>query len=493
MDLTLHEKIGQLIVPRLDLQNPDLDYAEYLVREFGIGGFIVFGGTVESVADSLNRLQRISKLPLLFSADLERGLGQQVSGATSFPYFMGLGEAAKRSSTQLIYDASRITALESRAVGIHMNFSPVLDINNNRDNPIINIRSFGEDAETVTSCSSAYIRGLQEGGMLAAGKHFPGHGDTTVDSHSELPALAFSSDELEHRELRPFKNAVSEGVDAVMVGHIAVPSLDPSGLPASMSKEVITGLLRKSWHYDGLVVTDALMMGAIINHFSEEESVVRVFEAGVDQLLMPLNIERTHRLIKDLVRDKPDVIDRLERSVQRIVTAKGRLGLFENRFVDPLKAGTIVACGRHTACAESLIRKCFIVKKGNGFSGFGAKDAEIWLIKTDPQSLSAIRSSGKDVRILESELRDEKAFIPEFEPGRRLIVITDVKPMAWQKKHILPERIAAAIEKAFASKEHLLISCGNPYIADTWDCVNNFVCTYDNSPSAQQEILRNLL
>jgi beta-N-acetylhexosaminidase len=494
IELSIGEKIGQLIIPRLDLLDPDFDsaFAEHLIKEFHIGSFIVFGGEIHQVVDTLNHLQRISKHPILFSADLERGLGQQVKGATDFPYFMGLAEASKRESILSTYDAAKITAVESRAVGIHLNFSPVLDINNNPGNPIINIRSFGDDAETVRQCGLSYITGLQENGMLATCKHFPGHGDTTVDSHKDLPSLPHSLARLEQTEFLPFRSAISKGVASVMAGHIAIPSLDPSGLPASMSKKILTGLIRENWKYDGLIVTDALMMGAIADNFSEEEAITKVFEAGADQFLIPLNTENAYRILYRLVENHTGNRSRLDRSVNRIIHAKMRLGLFENRFVDPGNAKKIVGSKEHTQIAREITRQCFIIKKGKWPENSAGDQPAIWLIKTDPGSLPYLKKI-RGMAVFETELTEDAVNIPDLADYKKVIVITDVKPMAWQKKYLLPDVLRIALDKLFSVKDHFLISCGNPYIDVDLKHLINFVCTYNSGSMAQEEILKRLM
>lgn len=494
MTMNLMEKTGQLIIPRLDLNEPkaDLSYAEYLIKEFHIGSFIVFGGEVARVVDTLNHLQSISKDPILFSADLERGLGQQVKGATDFPYSMGLAEAAKGSSADLIYDVARITAIESRAVGIHQNFSPVLDINNNRENPIINIRSFGDKAETVTLCGSRYIKGLQENGMLATAKHFPGHGDTKVDSHEDLPVLPHSTKRFEQLEFQPFRHAIEAGVDAIMAGHIAVPSLEPSGLPATMSKNILTDLIRNHWKYEGLIVTDAMMMGAIVNRFSEKEAITKVFEAGADQILIPVNVENACRIINDLVKNNSKASAKLDKTVERILKAKRKLGLFENRFTEPQNAAKIVGCDEHREFARKVTRQCFITRKGRWPDIFSPKNTVVWLIKSEQNSLSYLKAQLKNIRIFETELMEEQISIPDLSEWANLTVITDLKPMAWQKKNLFPDLVKNAVQQQFQNKEHLLISCGNLYIGDDVRFLKNFVCAFSSGLLAQEEIVRRL-
>lgn len=489
--LSLKEKIGQLIIPRLDFKDPKFGAAsaEDWIKEFHIGNFIVFGGEVLQVAETLNRLQSMSKIPILFSADLERGLGQQVKGATEFPYFMGLAEAAKNNDTRIIYDAAKITAIESRAAGIHQNYSPVLDINNNRNNPIINVRSFGDNTETVLQCAEVYIKGLQDYGMMATAKHFPGHGDTQVDSHKNLPVLPHSMDRLDTVELKPFQRAALSGIDAIMAGHIAVPAMDASGLPASLSQKMLRDRIRNQWHYEGLILTDALIMGAVTENFSEEEAVIQSLEAGADQLLLPKDPAKAFQIIFDHVKNHPAAMIKLETAVSRILQAKKKLGLFDRRLTDIAHVGRTIGCGDHMRRAQEITRECFILKKGK-WPERRVRDGAVWLIKSERSSLAYLKENMRILKINETELDDLKISVPDLEAYSQVVVITDVKPVAWMKKFQWPEPIVKTIALQFQKKEHLLIACGNPYIADELPNLQNFVCTFNSGIPAQEEIIR---
>ncbi|GAI37879.1 unnamed protein product, partial [marine sediment metagenome] len=228
--------------------------------------------------------QSLSKVPLLITADLERGLGNQLTGGVHFPYNMALG--ATRSE-ELAYLDGKITALEARAAGIHQTYAPVVDVNNNADNPIINIRSFGETPELVSKLGTAFIRGCQDNGLIATAKHFPGHGDTDVDSHSRLVVINADKYRLNTVELPPFRAAIEAGVRSIMIAHISVPVLDAEDTPATLSSNIISGLLRESLQFDGLVVTDAMEMGGITNEHSIVNAAVKTIQAGSDMILIP--------------------------------------------------------------------------------------------------------------------------------------------------------------------------------------------------------------
>ena len=260
--LTVRQQVGQLVIPWLSGSYTALDDSLYQVAarwvdSLEIGGLIISVGSPFDIATKLNALQRRSRLPLLVSADLEWGAGMRVVGATAFPQIMAVGATGNPHDA---YTIGAAAGVEGRAVGIHVNFAPDADVNNNPANPIINIRSFGEDPRTVSRLVAEYVRGLHEHGMLATLKHFPGHGDTETDSHIGLPVITAGYARLDSLELVPFRAGIAAGADVVMSAHIAFPALTGSNDPATVSAAVLTGLLRDSLHFPGLVVTDALMM-----------------------------------------------------------------------------------------------------------------------------------------------------------------------------------------------------------------------------------------
>src|SRR5438067_3669112 len=287
--LTVREKVAQLIMPWLSGSYTALDDSAYLVARrwvdsLELGGIIMSVGQPFEIAAKLNALQQRSRLPLLISADLEWGAGMRVVGATTFPQVMAVGATGNPRDAETIGAAA---ATEGRAVGIHVNFAPDADVNNNPLNPIINVRSFGEDPRAVSRLVQEYVRGLHDHGMLATLKHFPGHGDTQSDSHIGLPVITAGYPRLDSLELVPFRGGIAAGADVVMSAHIAFPSFTGSNDPATLSAAVLSGLLRDSLQFHGLVVTDALTMGAIVAKYGAGEATVRAFLAGSDLLLMP--------------------------------------------------------------------------------------------------------------------------------------------------------------------------------------------------------------
>jgi len=334
--MTIEEKIGQMIACRFTAEfrnadSPALRELESLVVDQKIGGLILFApARVYETAELTNAFQKLAKVPLLMAADFEAGAAFRVSATTSFPPLMALGAAG---SDDIAYQMGRITAIEGRALGIHMAYAPVVDVNINPDNPIINTRSAGADPALVARIARAFIRGAQANGMLATAKHFPGHGDTSQDSHSLTPVVAADLDRLEKVELFPFKAAIDAGVKAVMTAHLAVPALDPSGVPATLSAPIMTGVLRDQLGFKGLIVTDALEMGGVTNSYSTEEASLRSILAGVDMLLLPPEPAKVIAYLAAAVRDGRVPQARIDASVRRILEAKSALGLDRRRFV----------------------------------------------------------------------------------------------------------------------------------------------------------------
>ncbi|MFC1746915.1 glycoside hydrolase family 3 N-terminal domain-containing protein [Candidatus Neomarinimicrobiota bacterium] len=332
-DLSLRQQIAQLIMVRVEgiYYSSDSRYYQNLrrwVEDDGIGGVITYRGTVDGTFSNLRELQGLASIPLLVAADLERGLGQQMTGGTSFTSNMGV---AATFNEQNAYDMGRITAVEGRAVGIHVAFAPVMDVNNNPDNPIINFRSYSDDPYMVSRMGTAFIRGMQENGMAATAKHYPGHGNTNIDSHTSLPIIPGSRDDFEGMELIPFVAAETSGVKMIMTAHIAVPGIDASNQPATLSPIITQQLLREDLGYEGVIVTDGLEMGAITSANPAGEAAVKALEAGNDILLLPVDVEQTIEAIATAVRQGRLSRERIATSVNRVLRLKAELGLYEER------------------------------------------------------------------------------------------------------------------------------------------------------------------
>jgi beta-glucosidase-like glycosyl hydrolase len=369
---TLRKDVAQMVMPRLDGSKlGDSVYrtkVQELVRE-GIGGFILFGGDIESTPHYLSELQKLSEIPLLIASDVERGLGQQLDGGTRFPSQRAVASAINRRSRKDVdlldnmLDAIRI---ETRSVGIQAVFSPVVDVNNNPENPIICTRAFGDVPEVVEWFGSRYIKRFQiptgKGriDLLACAKHFPGHGDTDQDSHSVLPVILADKPRLNQVELPPFREAIKSGVGMVMVAHLFVPALDPTK-PSTFSKKTVTALLREGMEFEGLIVSDALDMGALAEEYPAGEIAVRTVEAGMDILLHPQDAYATVGAVVSAVEQGRLTRQRITESVERILAAKRRLGQFDKER----PSGPQIDYTKHRHIAGEIGRKALQVISGS--------------------------------------------------------------------------------------------------------------------------------
>ncbi len=337
-NLSLEQQVAQMVVVRasgylFDHQiqypawEPPSSLLQHWVQDLGVGGVILLGGSAGELAIRSQQLQDWANIPLLICADIEEGVGQRFGGATWFPPPMAIGSIALKDSAQALQYAEKmgaITAQEALAIGINWVLAPIVDVNNNPLNPVINVRAFGETSETVSQLASAFIRGAQQYPVLTTAKHFPGHGDTATDSHIDLPVLPHTPPRLATVELPPFEAAIAQGVDAIMSAHLLIPAWD-NQYPATLSRQVLTELLRKCLKFEGLIVTDALIMGAIANRYGADEAPVMAVEAGADILLMPVNPETAIQAVCDAVREGRISRDRIRESVERIWKAKGKV------------------------------------------------------------------------------------------------------------------------------------------------------------------------
>jgi beta-N-acetylhexosaminidase len=363
--LSLRDKAAQMVWPWLlgdytANDDPVFEKVARLVREQHLGGVIISVGSPTEIAAKLNALQELSRLPLLVGADLETGAafrarggyflpnGIDLGGATAFPYEMGIG--ATRDSS-LAYAMGRVTAIEGRALGIQMAFAPVVDVNNNPKNPVISLRSFGENSHLVSRLSAAFVRGIQENGMLATAKHFPGHGDTEQNSHLELARVDASRAELDSVELPPFRAAVNAGVSGVMTFHGFLPALDTTPIAATLNPRIMTDLLRGDLGFKGIVITDALDMNGVLGKMTMGEVAQRAVLAGADVLLMPTDDIATIDAVVDGVHTGRFAESRIDASVRRLLAAKHRMGLDRQRLVDVQALRSVVGDSSNLAVA----------------------------------------------------------------------------------------------------------------------------------------------
>ena len=353
--MSLEEKIGQLFIvhlPRSDLRRILNDEAMEAVQTYGVGGFLVPRLLPpRDVLKQTRRLQQASKTPLFFAADYERGAGRFNNALTELPSNMALGATR---DTLLAAAAGRLTALESRALGINLLFAPVVDVNDNPANPIINIRSYGEDPELVGRMAAAFVGQAQRHGVLTTLKHFPGHGNTSVDSHARMGVVAGDVAAIDSVEFRPFRRVMRHRAAAVMSAHLWVPAFDEKSLPATFSRRILRDVLRDSLGFDGIVVTDDIRMGALRNVYSADERIVRSLAAGADVILTPVSLRRAIEAVQAALQRGDLDEAAIDRSVRRILGAKARAGLHRQRVADEAALASLLEKPRGAFLAQAV-------------------------------------------------------------------------------------------------------------------------------------------
>ncbi|MFL6215353.1 MAG: glycoside hydrolase family 3 N-terminal domain-containing protein [Blastocatellia bacterium] len=517
--MSLDEKVGQLIIPAtvgLWLTDSSETYQEIRrdITEFHVGGYHLLGdvnGLHEpaGVALMLNHLQEMAKVPLWITADFEGGVGYRYTGATRLPRAMAMGATG---DPELAAQAGRITAEEARALGFHVNFYPVVDVNNNARNPIINIRSFGSDPQLVSRMARGYIRGAQAAGVMATAKHFPGHGDTSTDSHMELPTIDIDAARLEQIELPPFRAAIAEGVGGVMSAHIALPRIEPEKLPATLSPKLLTTMLRGELHFGGVIFTDALNMRGVAAHYPEGEAAVRAVKAGADILLYPPSVEQAFKAVKRAVETGDIKEARIDESIRRILAAKQRLGLDKNRLVDLNKVGQVLGSNEHQQTAQHIIDNAVtlvrdekkamplkltpeqkilcvtMVDNQEGWRDWGPGRA-FWqgLIKRHPKATHVYVS--EKTSPAELDLLNKLAAFSDV-----VIVNGFIRVAAYKGSIDLSEgeinllKTLSAMDKPFAFTVY-----GSPYLLSFVPELPNYILTYEYYPAAEEAALKAIL
>jgi beta-N-acetylhexosaminidase len=506
--LTVRDKIAQLVMPWIAGNYAAFDDEAFRrmqvwVDSLHVGGLIVSVGSPFDVAARLNRLQERSGLPLLIGSDLEAGTSIRLNGGTPFPPNMGIAATGSDSDA---YEVGRVTALEGRAVGIHLAFAPVADVNNNPSNPIINVRSFGEDPHAVGRLVAAEIRGLQEHGMLATAKHFPGHGDTGSDSHIALPVLTAGWGRLDSVELVPFRSAIAAGVAGIMSAHIALPNIDTGQLrPGTVAPNILTGILRDSLKFTGLVVTDALNMGGIANAYGAE-AAVRAFLAGSDLLLQPGDPKAAIDAMAAAVARREISQERLDRSVRRVLELKRKLGLFVRRIAPLDSIPFVVGRSEFRAEAQDMSARSLVLVKDVNGTVYGMKNAR--------QPLSVITYGDDNNRsvgtVLASELRSRGFPVSVFKlwpnsgPASYDSALTVIerspitvfaaadKPTEARGSLGLPDSLVTFIALAARSRPTVLVSLGNPYLIGDLPEVGSYLIGWRSNPLTEQAVARAL-
>jgi beta-N-acetylhexosaminidase len=516
--MTEDEKIGQLLFTTYhgSLTSTDSDtYRQMMhdVDDLHVGGFINITqmspmGIVKSQAYPTavlnNQLQARSKLPLLIGADFERGSAMRLDEGTSFPTAMALAAAGSPADA---YTMGKVTTLEARAVGIHWIYAPVSDVNNNPGNPIINTRSFGEDPQRVAEYVAAFVRGVEENGGLATAKHFPGHGDTAADSHIDLPVIRADRERLEHLELIPFRAAIAAGVGSIMTGHLAIPSLEPDlDTPATLSKNVLTGLLRDELHFQGLVVTDAMEMGGITTRFAPGEAAVRAVLAGADAILMSPVTDAAYEALQAAVKSGRISRERLDASVRRILEAKVRLELNKNKLVDINALNKNFARHEWQKEAQDISDRgvTLLRDKENLLPLNAAKPARALLLAfyADPEPYPGedlereLKSRFDSVTTLRADTRFVKAGTLKLPPpdSYDLAILALFVRVSDRKGNVdVPAEQAKLAEQLFqAGKPVITVGLGSPYLIENFPQAETWLAAFGISDVAQISIARAL-
>jgi beta-N-acetylhexosaminidase len=502
--LPLRDKIAQLVMPWIAGGYEPIDGAEMRqalawVDSFKVGGIIMSIGSPTEIAAKLNALQRAAPLPLLVASDLEGGTTLRFVGGTPFPTQMGVGAGGREDDA---YQMGRITALEGRAVGIHLAFAPVADVNSNPGNPIINTRSFGGDPHMVARFVTATIRGIRDNGMFATAKHFPGHGDTETDSHLSLPTITAPWARFDTLELVPFRAAIAAGVDAVMSAHIALPGLDPGQQrPGTLSPPILTGILRDSLHFNGLVTTDALNMGAIVKEVGADEAPVLAFLAGSDLLLMPTDVGRAIDAMVRAVDDGRISRARVDQSVRRILEMKERLGLFDRREVDLNRVSSVVGRAEFRDIGAAVSQRSItLLKDSLGLvDQLRAKPQPVTLVVMAETGTtlggtlaSELRGKGFNVRQVTLPLTADSAardsVLRLIDPSTPALIAASVRVSSGKGTIALPTSAELAINAIAARQPTVLISFGSPYLITQVPVVASYLLAWVATPTSETAV-----
>lgn len=519
-DLDLRRKVAQLVFPRISGDylaegTPQHERLRQWVQELGVGGVIITIGPPLEQAMKLNMLQDMAAVPLLVTADMEHGAGQILRGGTILPYGLETGAATDfpplmafgaAGDERLAWELGRVTALEARAAGVHVNFGPVVDVNNNPANPIINVRSFGSDPALVSRMAVAYIQGAQDHGLLATVKHFPGHGDTHTDSHISLPIITVDRARADSVELPPYRAAFDAGVAGVMSAHISFPALSVDSVPATLNPALLTDLLREDLKFQGITFTDALDMGAIVNGWGVTRAPVLALLAGADVLLQPLP------------NDVPAVIDavvaavqsgelseaRIDQSLRRLLAAKERVGLHRGARVDMEKIPSVLGIPAHTRLADSVAQRAMTLVRD--------RDSQVPL-RTGQRVLSVVYTDEHDPWTGRTFQRELGGFVPglrtaslndqssaaEFAAVRSQLDSVDVvliSPFIRVRHNrgtmAMNETFATWIRETAASKPVVVTSFGSPYVLQQVPELASYLIAWGGSDAAQRAAARAL-
>jgi beta-N-acetylhexosaminidase len=529
--MSTEEKVGQLIQIGINARfiNQDSDFFQDLKRqvtENKIGGVIFFGAPMYETVHLANRMQENAKIPLLMALDAETGIGMRFQDAANFPWNMAV---AATGNTEYAYKMGVITGREARAMGILQVYAPVLDVNNNADNPVINVRSFGENPEMVARFGAAFIEGVQSQGVIATAKHFPGHGDTDVDSHRGLPIINVSRERLDQLELVPFKKAIEAGVASIMVAHIGLPQIDGTEIkpikdairvdtdeevitenatiPATLSPKIQTEILRKELGFKGLIVTDAMSMSGLTLYVSQEEAGVQAFLAGADLLEKPADTDAMIRGLREAVKTGRISEARLNESVRKILAWKHELGLFKQK-ITPLDQMDKIIAGKEThALAEEIANKAvtlvrndenllpldkskrvFVLGISNGFDGELTSVALTRFLRENGVRFGAT--------LLQDNSSPEQIARAREMANRADVVIAAMygRVRSGAKNSVgLPESGVNILRDLLSNNKKVVgVSFGNPYILGSFPTLKTYIVAYGDMTTLQRASMRSI-
>jgi beta-N-acetylhexosaminidase len=463
-----------------------------------IGGVSMSLGTPIEVAAKINNMQRLSRVPLLSSADLEPGLGRLEGGvfthylldagsATVFPSAMAIAATGR---DQDAYDAARVIAEEARAVGIQINFSPVVDVNNNPSNPVINTRSFGEDPQRVARLSAQFVRGTQDGGAISTAKHFPGHGDTDVDPHVGLPVVGANWSRLTAVELVPFRAAIEAGAAMVMTAHIALPAVEgDSTTPATLAPRIITGVLRDSLKFRGVAITDAMTMEGVGKGYGVEESSVLAVKAGADIILKPSDPTKAIDAVVAAV-DRGEISRaRIDSAARRVLELKARTGVAFNRLADLDALREVVGSREHRAVADDIARRAVTLLRDTP-AQLPLAGSRVAVVQYMPETeLRAGKIFGGEIRLAfpgtvvtkispATSPTDLDSVARQVAGADRVVVAAYVRRIEGEGRPAVPPHIARWIDDLAKKEKVVAVALGNPYLIRQFPSVSTYLVTY---------------
>ncbi|MFC2720836.1 MAG: glycoside hydrolase family 3 protein [Flavobacteriaceae bacterium] len=478
--LSMDERIGQLYIVAL-YTNKDQNHisgVRKLVEQERIGGIILMQDDAEQEIALVNEFQKKSRVPMLFGMDAEWGLYQRIKTAHKFPWAMTLGAI---QDNNLVYEMASKIAEDAKKMGIYWNFAPVVDVNTNPKNPIIGNRSFGSDVQNVIAKSLAYAQGLQDNGVLAAIKHFPGHGDTDVDSHLDLPVVKHSLERLNKIELAPFKALTDKKIGGAMIAHLYVPQLEKGkNIPASISYDIVTNLLKNKFRYEGLVITDALNMNAVAKKYPAGELDLRAFKAGNDILLFSQDVPTGKKLIKEAIQKGEISEKRLEESVKKILKTKYLLGLQNLRPLSSEGINNALNNDSHTKISEKLYTNALTLLKDEK-QLFPLREKEVYYLPLEEASHEAfLQELSKEIKVKKISFKEIQSI-----PENAVVIIglhkdnsTAYKPykVSWESKRL--------INQVKSRNKVILNVFGSPYALQDVDIsgISSVLVSYENNP-----------